>query len=384
MYILSQRSNIAPFVVMDVMQAAAERVLAGKDVLHLEVGQPSTPAPSRVLAAAEVALRNNKLGYTVALGNPELRAAIAAHYKYYYQVNVNPANIVVTSGSSGAFVLAFLSSFDNGARVAVPSPGYPCYRNILRALDLQPIDIPVTATTNYLITPNDLEKLPGQIDGLIISSPSNPTGTMYTSDGLHELVEYCHKRRIQLISDEIYHGITFDCKATTALNYSQDAIIVNSFSKYFSMTGWRVGWMVVPERSIRRIERLIQNLYIATSTLSQIAAIEAFHCYEELDMYVDQYRHKRDLLYNVLQNAGINDLASPDGAFYIYANIDHLTNDSVRFCQRILNETGVAVTPGVDFDPYLGNKTMRFSYAADLETIEHASERLYNWFKGLG
>ncbi len=378
MYI-SQRSEVAPFVVMDVMQAATKREREGKNILHLEVGQPGTAAPDAVVAAAQQALQNNKIGYSVALGIDPLREAIAKHYADRFAVVVDPECIVITPGSSGGFVLAFLALFDQGARIAVPAPGYPCYRNIVKSLNLEPVDIMVQAENNYLLMPADLERLSQPVNGIIVSSPGNPTGSMYGEAALQELIEYCRIKNISLISDEIYHGITFSEPATTALKFSQDLVVVNSFSKYFSMTGWRVGWMIVPKDMVRRIERLLQNLFLSTSTLSQLAAMAAFQCYQQLDQYVAEYRVKRDLLYKRLQSAGVNKIASPDGAFYLYADIAHLTDDSVVFCQRILDELEVAITPGVDFDPLRGKQTMRISYSADYATIDEASIRLQNW-----
>lgn len=378
MYI-SQRSEVAAFVVMDVMQAATEREKKGENILHLEVGQPGTPAPDAVLATAQQALRSNQLGYSVALGIDPLRKAIAKHYIDRYNVEVDPECIIITPGSSGGFVLAFLALFDPGARIAVPSPGYPCYRNIVKSLNLEAVDILVDAENNHLLTPADLERLPQPVAGIIVSSPGNPTGSMYDAKTLQELVKYCQSHNIALILDEIYHGITYDSAATTAIKYSQDLIVVNSFSKYFSMTGWRVGWMIVPKLMVRCIERLLQNLFLSTSTLSQLAAVQAFQCYPQLDQYVAEYRRKRDLLYKRLSAAGLDKIASPDGAFYLYIDIGHLTNDSVLFCQRILEETSIAITPGVDFDPLRGNQTMRISYSADYATIDEASMRLQKW-----
>ena len=376
---LSQRSDISPFVVMDVMQAAAEREAHGKIVWHLEVGQPGTSAPAPVIEALKIALPQQTLGYTVAAGLSALRENISQHYADFYGISVPAENIIVTPGSSAAFILAFLSGFDKGARVAVPVPGYPCYRNILLALDLIPVDIHVTAETDYLITARHLRDLTEPVDGIIVSSPNNPTGTMYDAAVLDELAVYCDSNAITLISDEIYHGITFGTKATSARQYSEKAIVVNSFSKYFSMTGWRIGWMIVPDNWLRTVERLIQNLFIATSTLSQVGAIHAFKAYQLMDEYVSGYQQKRDILYAALKECGLHNITYPQGAFYIYADVSHLTHDSVAFCKQLLEETGVAITPGVDFDPYNGHKFIRFSFAADLATITSASEILISW-----
>ncbi|MCJ8274685.1 MAG: pyridoxal phosphate-dependent aminotransferase [Psychrosphaera sp.] len=382
MYI-SHRSDVAAFVVMDVMQAAADLESQGHKVLHMEIGQPGTPAPAAVLNVAKEALDTDKLGYTVALGIPELRQAISQHYADRYELDVDPQCVVVTPGSSGGFIVSFLTCFDKGDRVAVPAPGYPCYRNILKSLDLEAVDVEISPDNNYLLMPADLEKLDPPVKGVIVSSPGNPTGSMYSEQQLKELVEYCQANDIAFISDEIYHGISFGKPAVSALQFSNNLFVVNSFSKYFTMTGWRIGWLVVPKEMVRPIERLIQNLLISTTTLSQLGAVEAFKCYDEFDGYVEQYKAKRDLLYKRLTEAGLNKISSPDGAFYLYADISHLTDDSVAFCQRILNEIHVAVTPGVDFDPVRGKQTMRFSYAADMDTIDEASKRLKKWFLAL-
>jgi aspartate/methionine/tyrosine aminotransferase len=365
---------------MDVMQAAAEREVRGEVVWHLEVGQPSTSAPRPVIDALMTALPHDKLGYTVAAGLSELRENIAQHYADFYGLSVSANNIVVTPGSSAGFILAFLAGFDKGERIAVPVPGYPCYRNILLALELVPVDIHVNADSNYLITAQHLHDLDQPVDGIVVSSPNNPTGTMYDPAVLAELAAYCDRHDIWLVSDEIYHGITFGEKATSARQFSDNTIVVNSFSKYFSMTGWRIGWMVVPDSWLRTVERLIQNLFISTSTLSQVGAIHAFDAYSQMDEYVASYQQKRDILYSALQQCGLRNISHPQGAFYIYADVSHLTIDSVVFCKRLLDETGIAITPGIDFDPYNGNKFIRFSFAADLETITSASEILIDWF----
>jgi aspartate/methionine/tyrosine aminotransferase len=380
---ISQRSDVAAFVVMDVMQAAAQLEEQGTEVLHLEIGQPGTPAPDAVLEAAKKAMDTDKLGYTVAVGLPQLRQAISQHYADRFDVEVDPDCIVVTPGSSGAFILAFLAAFDKGARVAVPAPGYPCYRNILQSLDLEAVDVQISADNDYLLMPEDLEKLDQPVSGVIVSSPSNPTGSMYSDEDFQALIEYCQANNIAFISDEIYHGLSFCGPATSALTFSKDLFIVNSFSKYFAMTGWRIGWLIAPKEMVRPIERLMQNLFISTTTISQLAAVEAFKCYDLLDSYVDDYKVKRDLLYKRLTEAGLTKIASPDGAFYLYADIAHLTDDSVTLCRRILEEISVAVTPGVDFDPARGHQTMRFSYAADYKTIDEASKRLKQWFLAL-
>jgi aspartate/methionine/tyrosine aminotransferase len=376
------RSAIAPFIVMDVMRAANERAAAGHDVFHLEVGQPATPAPRRVLAAAASALRKERLGYTDALGFVPLRRAIASHYGQQYGVDIDWQRVVVTSGSSGAFVLAFLAAFDAGQRVALASPGYPAYRNILRALDAEVVEIPVDASTNFQPTPGHLAALADPIHGLIIASPANPTGTMLDRDALCALTGACAERGIRLISDEIYHGITYGLPAVTALKESEAVVVINSFSKYYSMTGWRLGWMVLPPELLRPVECLAQNLYISPPALSQLAAVEAFACGEELDANVARYARSRALLVEQLPQAGFARLAAAEGAFYLYADVSAMTNDSTALCRRLLRETGIAATPGVDFDPHQGHRFVRFSYAGAVEDMAEAARRLIAWSRG--
>ena len=380
----AKRGEIPPFIVMEVMRAAAERASSGAIVLHMEVGQPGTGAPQGVIDAARVALDQHRIGYTVALGIPELRAAIAGHYRDYYGVDVPVERIVVTTGSSGGFLLSFLSAFDQGDRVALAAPGYPCYRNILAALGVEPVSLMTTVADRFQPTPELLDKAraDGPIHGLIVASPSNPTGTMLGREELQALVDYCRVHDIRLISDEIYHGITFHHRADTAAEFAAEAIVINSFSKYFAMTGWRLGWMIVPEDLMRPVESLAQNLFISAPTLSQVAAVAAFDCRDELEANVARYAANRELLLAELPKAGFTDLAPADGAFYIYADVGHLTNDSEEFCRRILNEVGVAVTPGVDFDPWRGNRFLRFSFAESTEEIAAAAAALRKWHEG--
>lgn len=379
---VSRRGMIPPFLVMDIMQAAAEREAEQKAVYHLEVGQPGTPAPQGVLAAAKRALDENRLGYTLSMGIPELRAAIAKHYAKTYNVDLDPARVVVTTGSSAGFVLSFLSAFDSGDRVAMASPGYPCYRNILSAFGIEPVLLLTEAEHRFQPTPELLEKAVregGAIDGLIIASPSNPTGTMIGPDEMSALTEYCRENNIRLISDEIYHGLTYESAASTALAFEENAVIINSFSKYFSMTGWRLGWMVIPEDLMRAVECLAQNLFISAPTLSQIGGVAAFDCEDELSANILKYRANRDFLLEKLPKAGFDRLAPVDGAFYIYADVVELTNDSLSFCRRILNETGVAIASGVDFDPDRGHHYVRFSFAESAEQVAGAAEALIDW-----
>ena len=368
---------------MDVMRAANEQERAGGDVLHLEVGQPSTPAPQAVLAAAKRALDENLLGYTDALGVPALRERIADHYQSFYGVTVPPERIVVTTGSSGAFLLAFLSAFDHGDRVGLANPGYPAYKNILRALGVDAVGIPVEASTRFQPDVSHLGSFTGgdALDGLIVASPSNPTGSMIPESAFERLVIACAGAGIRFVSDEIYHGICYGMRPRTALEFDDNVIVINSFSKYFSMTGWRLGWMIVPEDLLRSIECLAQNLFISPPTLSQVAATEVFDCFEELDANVARYSENRAILLDALPKAGFDRLAPADGAFYIYADVAHLTNDSESFCRQMLKDTGVAATPGIDFDPQGGHKFLRFSFAGATADMAEAARRLAVWMK---
>jgi aspartate/methionine/tyrosine aminotransferase len=376
---IARRGQIPPFIAMDVLRVANLQAAAGEDVLHLEVGQPSTPAPAGVLAAAGAALARETLGYTDALGLPALREAIAAHYRHTYAIALDPARIVVTTGSSGAFLLAFLAAFEPGDRVAMAAPAYPAYRNILTVLDLVPVELPAGPDQLFQTTLDLLRAQRQPLDGLIVASPANPTGTMLAPAELAQIARYCRHMGIRFISDEIYHGIVYAKTAATALAQSDEAIVVNSFSKYFSMTGWRLGWMVVPPDMLRAVECLAQNLYISPPALSQHAAIAAFDCRDELDANVARYAANRALLLSELPKAGFTRFAPADGAFYLYADIGHLTNDSPEFCRRMLREIGVACTPGVDFDPARGNATLRISFAGSTEAMAEASRRLAAW-----
>ncbi|MCP4327420.1 MAG: aminotransferase class I/II-fold pyridoxal phosphate-dependent enzyme [Alphaproteobacteria bacterium] len=377
---VAARGLIPPFIVMDVMRAANEREAAGGDVIHLEVGQPSTGAPAGVIAAAQAALSGDRLGYTDACGVPSLRAAIVQYYRDFYGIDVPQEQVFVTTGSSGGFVLSFLAAFDRGDRVALADPGYPAYRNILNALGMEVVNIPTGPDSRFQPHVEHLRRIEGGLDGLIIASPSNPTGTMLRPEELRDISRYCDDQGIRLVSDEIYHGITFGVvDQATARTYSDNAIIVNSFSKYFSMTGWRLGWMVVPSDLQRAVECLAQNLFISPPTLSQIAAVAAFDCHSELGHNVEKYAANRALLLEELPKAGFDDLASADGAFYIYANVSRLTNDSEAFCRQMLAQTGIAATPGTDFDPHRGHAYVRFSFARSTADMAEAARRLQDW-----
>ena len=374
----SRRGLVPPFIAMDVLRAANQREAAGAEIIHLEVGQPGSSAPEPVLDAARSALVSEPIGYTDALGIAPLRQAIAAHYQVQYGVAVDPAEVVVTTGSSGAFLLAFLAAFEPGDRVGLAIPGYPAYRNILTALEIEPVLIAVGENTHYQPTPELLADL-GRLDGLIVASPANPTGTMIGAADLARLFAYCGECAIRLISDEIYHGITYETPAATARAYGREAVIVNSFSKYYSMTGWRLGWMLVPPDLARSVECLAQNFYISPPALSQTAALPVFGCRAELDRHVARYRINRDLLVRTLHTAGLTRFAPAEGAFYLYVDISSLTRDSEDFCRRLLAETGVAVTPGLDFDPIDGGGWVRLSFAGSTDDVAEAARRLGGW-----
>ncbi|GAA0583928.1 pyridoxal phosphate-dependent aminotransferase [Caenispirillum bisanense] len=378
---IARRGTVPPFIVMDVMRAAAEREAAGGATLHLEVGQPSTGLPRRAAEAVQALLASGQpLGYTVALGLPELRAGIAGHYSRVHGVEVPAERVVVTMGSSAAFVLAFLSAFEVGDRVGVTRPGYPAYRHILKALGIEPVAIPVGPDTRFQPTVEVLEQAGAQdLDGIIVTSPSNPTGTVMPAGELRRVAAWCDTHKVRLVSDEIYHGITFGMEAETVAGFAPDAIIINSFSKYFCMTGWRLGWLVLPQDMVRPVECLTQNMFISPPTLSQHAGIAVFDCEDELQANVARYARNREVLLDGLPSAGFDRLAPADGAFYLYADVAHMTNDSLAFCRRMLAETGVAATPGVDFDDAEGDRFVRFSFAGGTEDMEKAVAALKAW-----
>lgn len=370
----SRRSAVDPFIVMDVMEAARQAEAAGRRIIHMEVGQPGTPAPQGALEAVSRAMAEGPMGYTVALGLPELRARIARLYGDWYDVELNPERVVITPGSSGAFLLAFTALFDSGDRVGIGAPGYPSYRQILRALGLTPVDIETQAESRFQPVAGDLAA--HDLAGLLVASPANPTGTMLDHDALGALIGATQAAGASFISDEIYHGIEYDRKAVTALELSDDVYVINSFSKYFSMTGWRVGWMVVPEGQTRVVERIAQNMFICPPHVSQVAALAAMECDAELQGNLEVYRRNRALMIDGLPKAGFTRFAPPDGAFYVYADVSEFTDDSRAFAAEILDKAGVAVTPGLDFDPVRGARSLRFSYARSTEDIEEGLKRL--------
>ena len=376
---VSKRGNIPPFIVMDVLRAANQRQAEGGDVLHLELGQPATGAPAGVIEAAHEMLDKDLLGYTEAFGMLSVRKRISEYYTKTNDISIDPERIIITTGSSGGFVLAFMAAFEVGDRVAISDPGYPGCRNILLGLGVEPVLVQTNADTKFQPTPELLDKIDGKIDGLIVASPSNPTGTMLGEQQLRALSDYCGERKIRLISDEIYHGITFAKPGVSALTFDNNSIAINSFSKYFSMTGWRVGWMVVPIDLHRSVECLAQNFFISAPTLSQFGAGAAFDCIEELDMNVSRYAENRKILLKELPKAGFDQLAPVDGAFYVYADVSSFTNDSVNFCKRMLEETGVAATPGTDFDEARGSAFIRFSFSGPTKNVSEAADRIKNW-----
>ncbi len=373
-----------PFLVMDVIAAANARANAlppgAPHVIRMEVGQPGTGAPAGAVAAATEALRSGMpLGYTEALGRRSLRARIAAHYRAWYGLDVPEARVAVTVGASGAFPLAFLAAFDPGDRVVLTAPFYPPYVNILTALGIQPVILDAGAETRFQPSVAMLERLDPPPDGLIVASPCNPAGTMLHPEELAAIAAWCEGAGVRLISDEIYHGLNYASPIASAASFSSHAVVVNSFSKYFSMTGWRIGWLLLPEDLIRPVECLAQNLFISAPHLSQIAAEAAFDCHDELAANVARYRRSRDHLLRTLPGAGFEQLTPAEGAFYLFADISGRSNNSVAFCARMLAETGIAATPGVDFDRTRGHHFLRFSYCGSEVDMREATARLAGW-----
>jgi aspartate/methionine/tyrosine aminotransferase len=382
----SARSGVPPFMVMDVMAAAARIEAAGGRVVHMEVGQPAAPAPQAAIAAARAALATGRIDYTEALGIPALRARIARHYAERYGVALAAERIVVTTGSSAGFILAFLALFEPGDRVALANPGYPPYRHILTALGCEPVLIDTTNTTRWALTVEALiaahRKKP--LQGVLVASPANPTGTMIRGEALAGLVAAAQAEGIRFISDEIYHGLDYAFAAQTAARLSDNAVIINSFSKYFCMTGWRIGWMVVPPELVRPVERLQQNLAISVPTLSQVAALAAFDGMPEMEAVKHGYEENRRTLIEGLPAAGLDKFLPVDGAFYLYADVSRFSNDSFDFAKRMLEEAGVAATPGIDFDPLRGQHFIRFCYAGSAADMREAVERIGGWLRRVG
>jgi len=385
---VAQRSNVPPFHVMDLLAAAQRRQLSHGDLVDCVAGQPSTGAPESVRAEAKRLLDEEVLGYTVATGVPGLREAVAAHHRRSSGIDVSLDDVVITTGSSGGFLLAFLAAFEPGDRVVMARPGYPCYRNVLTALGCEVVEIDCGPETRFQPTVEQLDAVPGPVAGLVVASPANPTGTMLLPDELDAIARWCEDSSVRLISDEIYHGITYGGAGNgdrmshrSAWHTSRTGVVFGSFSKYFSMTGWRLGWMLVPEDLRRPVDILTGNFTICPPVLSQYAAIAAFtpQAYAELDGHVARYATNRALLLDGLPELGIDKLAPADGAFYVYADIGHLTDDSYTWCLRLLDETGVATAPGIDFDTGRGNEFVRLSFAGSTEKIAEGLDRLRRW-----
>ncbi|MCC8933921.1 aminotransferase class I/II-fold pyridoxal phosphate-dependent enzyme [Rhizobium sp. 'Codium 1'] len=380
---ISKRSAVEPFHAMDILAEATRRRQDGRPVISMAVGQPGHPAPQAALEAARKALEGGRIGYTDALGMTGLRQALAEEYRRRHNVSVDWNRIVVTTGSSAGFNLAFLSLFDVGDAVAIARPGYPAYRSILAALGLKVVEVAVGPETGFTLTPESLERAQAEagirLKGVLLASPANPTGTGTTRVQLKAVYDYCHGQGITLISDEIYHGLTYGSEETTALEIGDEAVIINSFSKYYCMTGWRIGWMVLPQELVRPVECVAQSLYISAPELSQIAALAALSATVELEHYKAACRANRDFLMERLPALGLPLLSPMDGAFYAYVDATRFTNDSMAFARKILAETDVAVTPGRDFDPAEGHLALRLSYAGTMAEMVEATDRLEKW-----
>ncbi|MDF0540725.1 aminotransferase class I/II-fold pyridoxal phosphate-dependent enzyme [Sphingobium sp. H39-3-25] len=370
-------AQIDPFHAIAISRLAHQLSTQGRSIIHMEFGQPSTGAPAEAIAAAHRILDNDAMGYWE---SPALKARIAAYYGESYGVPVDPEQIILTCGASPAFVLALSCLFAPGARVALARPGYVAYRNTLKALHLTPVELPCGEAERFQVTAEAIERLEPAPDGLIIASPANPTGTIIPADEMARIAEICARRGIALVSDEIYHGLSYTGPAESILQHAPDALVVNSFSKYFSMAGWRLGWLVVPPSLIAAARARMGNLFLTPPSLAQHAGLIAFDCREELDGHVQTYARNRQLLLEALPALGLRRIAPPDGAFYIYADVSHLTDDSMAFCRDLLMDTGVATAPGIDFDPIGGHGFMRFSFAVSTDRIEDAIGRMAPWF----
>ena len=370
----SARGSVDPFIVMDVMEAASKKEKSGYEVIHLEVGQPGSLAPKMAAESVKNIISKSPMGYTVALGIPELREKIADLYLRWYNVQVEPERIIVTPGSSGAFILTFTGLFDVGDTIGVGSPGYPSYRQILKALSLN--NSTIKTFNNNKFQPVAADIINNSLDGLLVASPANPTGSMLSKYDLEKLIDACKMKQTVFISDEIYHGIEYESRAVSALEVSDDCIVINSFSKYFSMTGWRLGWIVVPKNHIRQFERLAQNMFICAPHISQIAALGALDASDELNLNLKTYEANRTILIEELPKLGLKNFAPPDGAFYFYIDVSEYTGDSVNFAKSVLDEVHVAITPGIDFDPERGLKTIRLSYACSTSDLKEGLKRL--------
>tara|TARA_B110000196_G_scaffold157511_1_gene135652 strand:+ start:482 stop:1639 length:1158 start_codon:yes stop_codon:yes gene_type:complete len=377
----SKRSNISPFLAIDMLARANNLKSKGKDIIHMDVGEPGFNTPKHILKYANTIIAREKIGYTESIGIPELRDKISTHYNYWYGQEVKPDCVAVTAGASGAFVLALLALFDPGDKVAIMTPYYPAYVNALKALNLDIVYLEGENKSSYQPTLQKLENIKDNIKGLVIASPANPTGSKLKSDTLKNIANWCTKNKVIIISDEIYHGVEYGKPSETILRYNKNAIVINSFSKYFSMTGWRLGWLIAPKNIINSIERLSMSLFLCPPTFSQLIAVKAFEDYEVLNKNVLIYKKNRDMLINFFEDLGFSKYAPADGAFYLYLDVSKITKDSAELAIKLLKEAGVSSTPGKDFDYNLGNKYIRFSYGGSHKDIIEGTKRIYNWVK---
>ena len=379
--ITSRRSNIMPFLAIDMLTRANKLKSKGKDIIHMDVGEPGFKTPAHILEYAKTIIENKKIGYTESIGMPELRSKISDHYKYWYDEEVDSENIAVTAGASGAFLLTLLAIFDPGDTVAIMTPYYPAYVNALKALNINIIYLEGDIKTSYQPTVEKLESIKKNINGIIMASPANPTGSTINIDNLKKIANWSKTNKVAIISDEIYHGIEYGKFSETILKFNQDAIVINSFSKYFSMTGWRLGWLVAPKKIINTIEKLSMSLFLCPPTFSQLIAIKAFEDYDILNKNVLIYKKNRDILTSSFEGIGFFKYAPPDGAFYLYIDVSNITDDSTDLAIKLLKEAGVSSTPGKDFDYNLGNKFIRLSYAGDHKEILEGAKRIISWIK---
>jgi len=379
--ITSRRSNILPFLAIDMLARANSLKSKGKDIIHMDVGEPGFKTPAHILEYAKTIIENKKIGYTESIGMPELRSKISDHYKYWYDEEVDSENIAVTAGASGAFLLTLLAIFDPGDTVAIMTPYYPAYVNALKALNINIIYLEGDIKTSYQPTVEKLESIKKNINGIIMASPANPTGSSINTEDLKKIANWSKKNKVAIISDEIYHGVEYGKFSETILKYNQDAIVINSFSKYFSMTGWRLGWLVAPKKIINTIEKLSMSLFLCPPTFSQLIAIKAFEDYDILNKNVLIYKKNRDILISSFEDIGFFKYAPPDGAFYLYIDVSNITDDSTDLAIKLLKEAGVSSTPGKDFDYNLGNKFIRLSYAGDHKEILEGAKRIISWIK---
>ena len=378
---ISERSKIPPFYALEVLREANALESRGVKVIHLETGEPGSRLPNIIAKAANDALKNKKLGYTESLGLPELRMRIANHYLKYYGIKIPYQRIVITTGSSAGLLLSIIAAFNVGDKIAICEPGYPAYRNMVKSLGGEIVTIPTNIENGFQLNVSLLEKLDTKINGLIVASPANPTGSMLENKEVRNIANWCIDNEVQIISDEIYHGITYDNKANSFLEFNPNTIVTNGFSKYFAMTGWRIGWLVLPDELTITIEKLLQNLYISAPTISQYAALKAFDCSNELEQNILTYKINRDILYNSLKNSGFGKICNPNGAFYLYAHLGQLSKSSEDFCKKMLEEAHVAATPGIDFDKSKGCEYVRFSYAGETKNIKIASLAINKWIQ---